>query len=176
MKMKNNLQKLILSALFLGLAYLLPFLTGQIPRLGAMLCPMHIPVLLCGFLCGWQWGLCVGLIAPFLRSVTLGAPVLFPMAVCMCFELAAYGAFAGLFYKIFPRKKVFLYPALILSMAAGRVIWGVAMFFCQRSLGTAFGLKAFLSGAVLSSLPGIALQIVLIPVLVMAVQAAGKQD
>ena len=80
--MKNN-KKLVLSALFLAIALVLPFLTGQIPEIGSMLCPMHIPVLLCGFFCGWQYGLAVGFVAPLLRSFLFGVPYLYPMAVSM---------------------------------------------------------------------------------------------
>ncbi len=76
-------RKMTYAALYLGIALVLPFITGQIPEIGAMLCPMHIPVLLCGFLCGWPWGLAVGFIAPLLRSVLFGMPVLFPSAVAM---------------------------------------------------------------------------------------------
>ena len=94
-KQSKSLQNLIYSAVFLALAYVLPFLTGQIPSVGKMLLPMHLPALLCGFVCGWQWGLGVGFLAPLLRSLTLGMPPFFPMAVSMAFELAAYGAIAG---------------------------------------------------------------------------------
>ena len=106
MKKHESLLKMILSALFLALAYIMPFLTGQIPEIGSMLCPMHIPVLLCGFICGWQWGLAVGFVAPLFRSLILGMPPLFPVAVCMAFELAAYGLVAGMMHKILPKKKV----------------------------------------------------------------------
>ena len=92
MREHGKILKMVLAALFLALAYVLPFLTGQIPEIGSMLCPMHIPVLLCGFICGWQWGGVVGFVAPLFRSLTLGAPLFFPKAVCMAFELAAYGA------------------------------------------------------------------------------------
>ena len=68
---KNKLLKLILSALFLAFAYVLPFLTGSNQLLGRMFLPMHIPVLLCGFICGWYWGLSVGFIAPLLRGLTI---------------------------------------------------------------------------------------------------------
>lgn len=91
MKNRNEIKKLTLSAMFLALAYVMPFLTGQIPQIGSMLCPMHIPVLLCGFFCGGPWGLVVGFMAPLLRSFVLGMPPLFPTAFCMSFELAAYG-------------------------------------------------------------------------------------
>ena len=91
--MRNNrVKQLVLSALFLALALVLPFLTGQIPEVGKMLCPMHLPVLLCGFFCSWPWGLAIGLIAPVLRSFMFGMPPLFPAAVCMSVELATYGA------------------------------------------------------------------------------------
>ena len=96
---KTNVKKLILAALFLAMAQVLPFLTGQIPEVGSMLCPMHIPALLCGFFCGWPWGLMVGFVAPILRSVTFGMPPMFPVAICMAFELATYGAVSGALYE-----------------------------------------------------------------------------
>ena len=94
----NSLQtrKLTYAALFLALAMVLPFITGQIPEIGKMLSPMHIPVLLCGFLCGWPWGLAVGFVAPLLRSVVFGMPAMFPGAVAMAFELAVYGTLSAI--------------------------------------------------------------------------------
>ena len=74
MKNQNKTLKMVTAALCLALAFVLPFLTGQIPEVGSMLCPMHSPVLLCGFVCGWPWGLVVGFTAPLFRSLTLGAP------------------------------------------------------------------------------------------------------
>ena len=167
MKNHNKTQKMVLAALFLALAYVLPFLTGQIPEIGAMLCPMHLPVLLCGFLCGWPWGLAVGFVAPLLRSLTIGMPPLFPTALCMAFELAAYGAISGWMHKYLPRKKPFIYCSLLSAMIFGRLTWGVAMFVCLGLRGGSFTLSAFLAGAVLNAIPGIIVQIVLIPILVM---------
>ena len=167
MNRHNKTVKLVLSALFLALAYVLPFLTGQIQQIGKMLCPMHIPVLLCGFFCGWPWGLAVGFIAPLLRSLTLGMPPLFPTAVCMAFELAAYGAVAGLLYKLLPRKKRSIYVALLVAMILGRLVWGGAMLVCMGLQGSAFPFAAFFAGAVTNAIPGIIIQIVLIPILVM---------
>ena len=158
---------MILSAAFLALAYIMPFLTGQIPEIGAMLCPLHIPVLLCGFICGWPWGLAVGFIAPLFRSLTLGMPPFFPKALCMAFELAAYGAIAGLMHRILPRKKPYIYVSLLTAMIIGRLVWGTAMFLCLGLSGGSFTFAAFLAGAVTNAIPGIILQIVLIPVLVM---------
>ena len=157
---------MILAALFLALAYVLPFLTGQIPEIGSMLCPMHIPVLICGFICGLPWGLAVGFVAPILRSLTLGMPPLFPVAVCMAFELAAYGAVAGLMHKILPRKKPFIYLSLLCAMLAGRLVWGASMFICMGINGGGFTLAAFFAGAITEAIPGIIVQIVLIPIIV----------
>lgn len=170
MRNRSPLLNLTLSALCLALAYVLPFFTGQIPQIGAMLAPMHLPVLLCGFLCGWPWGLAVGALAPLTRSLILGMPKLFPSAVCMCFELAVYGAVAGLLYRLLPRKKGYIYVALLGAMVAGRLVWGAAMWVCMGLTGGSFTLAAFMAGAVTNAIPGIVLQIVLIPVLVMVLE------
>lgn len=168
MKIHNSLLRMILAALFLALAYVMPFLTGQIPEVGAMLCPMHLPVLLCGFICGWPWGLAVGFVAPLMRSVlTGGFPPMFPTAVCMAFELAAYGAVAGWMHRILPRKKPYIYISLLTAMVVGRLIWGAAMLLCVGMKGGSFTLAAFTAGAFTNAIPGIIAQIVLIPVLVM---------
>ena len=164
---ENKLFRPVLSALFLALAYVMPFLTGQIPEVGSMLCPLHIPVILCGFVCGWPWGLAVGFIAPLFRALTLGMPPLFPTAVCMAFELAAYGAVAGLMHRILPRKKGYIYCSLLTSMLVGRLIWGAAMYVVMGINGGAFTFSAFVAGAFTNAIPGIIVQIVLIPVLVM---------
>lgn len=165
----NNLFKMVLAAMFLALAYVMPFLTGQIPEIGAMLCPLHIPVLLCGFICGWPWGLLVGFIAPLFRSVTLGMPPLFPKAICMAFELATYGAVSGLMHKLLPRKKPYIYISLLIAMIIGRLVWGVAMYVCMGINGGNFTFATFMSGAVVNAIPGIVVQIVVIPVVVMMV-------
>ena len=162
----KKLLKTALAALFLALAYVLPFLTGQIPEIGAMLCPMHLPVLLCGFICGPIWGAVIGFVVPLLRSITLGMPPLFPTALCMAFELVAYGAVAGWMHQLLPRKKPYIYLSLITAMTAGRLFWGTAMFICLGASGGSFTFAAFLAGAITNAVPGIVLQIVLVPILV----------
>jgi LytS/YehU family sensor histidine kinase len=167
MKKHNEILRMVLAALCLALAYVMPFLTGQIPEIGSMLCPMHIPVLLCGFICGWPWGLAVGLIAPLFRSFTIGMPPLYPTALCMSLELAVYGAVSGWLHRRLPRKKPYIYLSLLVAMLAGRLVWGGAMFVCLGIDGGQFTMAAFLAGAVVNAVPGIIAQIVLIPVLVM---------
>ena len=169
----TQVRKLTYAALFLAIAMVLPFLTGQIPEIGNMLCPMHIPVLLCGFICGWPWGLAVGLIAPLLRSVIFGMPPMFPGAVAMAFELAVYGCMTGLLYKLLPRTKFSIYAALILSMIAGRIVWGAVRVALAGMSGSSFTWALFLSGAITNAIPGIILHLILIPVIVMVMEKAG---
>lgn len=171
MKKNNSLLRLVFSALFLALAFVMPFLTGQIPEIGSMLCPMHIPVLLCGFICGWPWGLTVGFVAPLLRTMILGMPPLFPKAICMAFELAAYGAVSGLLHKKLPRKKLYIYCSLLVAMVVGRVVWGIAMLTCMGVNGGAFTFAAFIAGAFTNAVPGIIVQIIVIPLLVMVLES-----
>ncbi len=173
MKRQKNLNNLAFSAMFLALAFVMPFLTGQIQQIGNMLCPMHIPVILCGFVCGAPWGFVVGFIAPFLRSLILGMPPMYPVAFAMAFELAAYGLFSGILYRAFPKKKGYIYCTLIISMIIGRLIWGVVQFACVGLDSAKFGLSAFWAGAVANAVPGIILQIVLIPVVVMLFEKTG---
>lgn len=163
-----RVRKITFSALYLALALVLPFLTGQIPEIGSMLCPMHIPALLCGFACGWPWGLTVGFISPLLRSVIFGMPKLFPSAVAMAFEMAVYGAVAGILYRKLPEFKLRLYVILIIAMISGRLVWGGVQFLIAAMMNIDFTIEAFLAGAITSSLPGILLQLVIIPPLVAA--------
>ena len=167
---QKNLRRLILAAMFLALALALPFLTGQIPQVGSALCPMHIPVLLCGFFCGPWYALAVGLVAPLLRFALFGMPPLMPTGIAMCFELATYGFVSGLLYKLLPGKKVFTYVTLIAAMLAGRIIWGIARVILAGLAQSEFTWTAFLSGAFVNAVPGIILHILLIPVLVIALK------
>lgn len=169
----TQLRKLTYSALYMAIALILPFVTGQIPEIGAMLCPMHIPALLCGFMCGWPWGVAVGFISPLLRSVMFGMPAMFPAAIAMAFELAVYGGMAGLLYSRLPRKKWMIYAALLISMIAGRVVWGAVQALLAGLSGNIFTWTLFLTGAVINAIPGIIMQLALIPVLVVTMDKAG---
>lgn len=174
--MKNKNSKtlnLALSAISLALCLLLPFLTGQIKQIGNMLCPMHIPVLLCGFLCGPGYAAVVGAVAPLLRFALFGMPALYPTGVAMCFELAAYGAISGWLYRLLPGGRRSIYAALIGAMLGGRVVWGAVQAMLLGFGGGAFTLSAFMAGAFVNAVPGIVLHIVLIPVIVMALERVG---
>lgn len=166
MKENTALRKRILAALFLAIGLILPFITMQIPAVGKMLCPMHIPVLLCGYICGWPYGLLIGIITPLLRGVLFGMPVLFPNAVCMAFELATYGFVVGILSEKMNRDIKSLYISLITAMLCGRIVWGLVSAVVYALTGGIFTWELFLMGAFINALPGIVIQLVLIPALV----------
>ena len=174
MNTREKTYKLVLTALFLSLCLVLPFVTGGIPTIGNMLLPMHIPVLLCGLLCGWQYGLVIGFVAPLLRSVLFGMPPMYPVAIAMAFELAAYGLIIGLVYAAVQKRGVAaLYGSLIAAMIGGRLVWGLADIVLLGMAGNAFTFQAFLSGALLTAVPGIVVQLVLIPAVMVALDRTG---
>ena len=168
---RKEIQKMVLAGLCLALCMLLPFLTGQIPQIGSMLSPMHIPVLLCGFICGWKYGLLVGAIAPIMRHLLFGMPPL-PTAIAMAFELAAYGLAVGILYQVLPKKNLYIYVTLITSMILGRIVWGVASIVVRGIVGESFTFAIFLGGALFNAIPGIILHIVLIPIIVILLKRA----
>ena len=165
------IRRMVYAALSLALCMVLPFLTGQIPEIGSMLSPMHIPVLLAGFLCGPWWAMAVGIIAPLLRHLWLGMPPLVT-AIAMCFELAAYGLVSGLLYAKLPKRNSSIYIALVCAMLFGRILWGIVMVVLSGVTGSPFTWAAFMAGAFLNAIPGIIVHILLIPVIVMALKKA----
>ncbi len=176
MKTNSSVTKLTLSAVFLALGIVLPFLTGQIPTIGSMLLPMHIPVLICGFVCGWQWGLLVGFVLPLMRSALFSMPPMMPTAAAMAFELAVYGAVTGILYQKLPKTAASVYVSLAGAMIAGRIVWGIVSMILYGIAGKAFGWQIFLGGALLNAVPGIILQLVLIPVIILALRRAKFMD
>lgn len=160
----KRLLNIVLSAMFLAIALILPFLTGQIKEFGSMLLPMHIPVMLCGLVCGWQYGLTIGLIAPILRSALFAMPVMFPSAISMAFELATYGVVIGILFQKARWKCIkSLYRCLLISMVAGRVVWGIVQCILLGLGENGFTISMFISSAIVKALPGIILQLLLVP-------------
>ena len=179
MKTKTSnraIRRMVSAAVCLALCMVLPFLTGQIPQVGSALSPMHIPVLLAGFLCGPWWAMAVGAVAPLLRFALFGMPPIFPTGVAMCFELAAYGLVSGLLYARLPKKTVNIYVSLVAAMLAGRVVWGIVRVALSGVAGQPFTWAAFMAGAFANAVPGIIVHILLIPVIVMALRKAGLID
>lgn len=176
MNKQSKIIPMVLAGLCLALCMVLPFLTGQIPQIGSMLSPMHIPVLLCGFLCGWPWALAVGLIAPPLRFLLFGMPPMFPTGVAMMAELAVYGAATGLLCRWFPRKAGYIYASLALAMLLGRLVWGLVRWALTMFGAGAFTFQAFLAGAFINAWPGILCHLLIIPPIVAALRKAKIAD
>ncbi len=163
--MKNlSLKNLTLTAMFLALGIMLPFLFGQIPQIGSMLLPMHIPVFLCSFICGVKYGFCVAVVLPIFRSLVFSRPNLYPEAIAIACEMAVYALIAGFLYNKSKWKCIkALYKSMIIAMIFGRV---VRVFVQLALLGIAnlpFSFGAMLSGILINGIPGIILQLVLIP-------------
>lgn len=172
---KTYLRKNVLSALFLAIGVVLPLLTSQIKEIGDTLLPMHIPVMLCGLICGPFYGLSVGLILPFFRSLTFGMPPFYPNAVWMAAELAAYGFLIGFTYLRFKNPKLLqVYISLLVSMLGGRIVWGLVKTLLLGLGGNSFTLAAFVTGGFLDAIPGIILQLILIPFIFRLYQKISK--
>lgn len=171
--MKKSRQ-LTLSAMLLAIGFVLPFLTGQIPNVGRMLLPLHLPVLIGGMICGPFWGLALGTILPILRSLVFGMPPMMPTALCMAFELAAYGFFTGLLREKLPKTTPMLFVSLIVSMLLGRIVWGLASIVFYGFAAKAFTWQLFMAGAFINAIPGILLQLVIVPPVVLAVEKTTK--
>lgn len=169
--MKKQVKNMVLSAAFIAIGIILPFITMHIPRVGNMLLPMHIPVMLCGFLCGAPYGFIVGLIVPLLRSVLIGHPVMVPTAVTMAVELSVYGFVTGLLYEKLNSKRFGIYISLVSAMILGRVAWGLASLGLFSLLGNSFTWKLFITNGFINAFLGIIIQLILIPLLVNRLKA-----
>lgn len=141
--------------------------------LGSVFSPMHIPVLLCGILCGSGWGIACGIAGPVLSSLLTGMPTATAL-IFMVPELMVYGLTAGLAMKYIRTKKLYadLYISLGIAMVLGRVAGGIASAFFYMGIGQSFGIAVWASGYFLGTLPGIVVQLILIPILVVTLMKA----
>ena len=157
----NKTKNMVIGGLLLAIGLILPSVFHFTNISGKIFLPMHIPVLIGGFLLPPSLAIILGFITPLLSSLLTGMPPIFPMAVIMAFELAFYGFSASVFYK---KMKLPTIVSLILSMIVGRIIAGLTVFV----LGSLFAIDfapplAFIIGGVTTGIPGIIIQIVLIP-------------
>ena len=161
----------MITAVCVALTVVLPMAFHAVPNAGSVILPMHIPVLLCGLICGWPFGLACGLIGPLLSNLFTGMP---PMAAlpAMLVELAVYGLMAGLLMSCVRTRKVYadLYISLLVAMLAGRIVAGMAraLIFAAGS----YSMAAWTTSYFVTSFPGIAIQIVLLPSIVFALERA----
>ncbi|HIU30690.1 MAG TPA: ECF transporter S component [Candidatus Caccousia avistercoris] len=169
--MRNQTRNLVFTAMCLALAVVLPMAFHVVPNAGSVLLPMHIPVLLCGLLCGPVYGLACGVLAPALSSLITQMPpaAVLPSMIC---ELAVYGLLAGLLIRLIHTKSQVgdIYLSLLGAMLCGRVVYGVvnAAIFQAGS----YSLQIWLTASFVTALPGIVIQIVFIPLIVFALRKA----
>ena len=168
----NNTRKLILTAMFIAIGVVLPQAFHMIPNAGSILLPMHIPVLLSGYVVGPFYGLLCGFFTPLLSHILFAMP---PSMVLpsMLVELSVYGLMSGLLYQKVKMDNHLLknYLVLIGSMLCGRLSYGImnALFFRAGN----FSFAAWTSAAFVTALPGIVIQLILIPLLIDRLQKAG---
>jgi len=156
------------SALYLALAVLLPIGFHAMGLGGRLFLPMHIPVLLAGFLAGPLCGLLVGLLAPGLSYLLTGMPPTYAVPL-MSMELPMYGLVAGIaFYKL----KLNIYLALVIAMIIGRLMFAFGLIILGMFMELPYTATQFIAagGALWTGLPGIMVQVVLIPLIVAAVK------
>lgn len=167
----NKTKQLVLTAFFIALGLVLPMAFHAVPNSGSVLLPMHIPVLLCGLTLGPVSGLIAGMVTPVLSSIMTSMP---PAAILpgMFFELAAYGFTGGLLIRLIKTKKeiVNLYLALIGAMLAGRILSGILNALIFRA--GAYSLEVWLAAGFITALPGIVIQLLLLPAIVLALRKA----
>ncbi|MBU5594481.1 ECF transporter S component [Amphibacillus sp. MSJ-3] len=164
-------KKMVFVSLCIAIGLILPPLARMLPiaNVGSVLLPMHIPVLICGYVAGGRYGAITGLILPPLTFLLTGMPPLFPVGVSMMFELAAYGLLTGVLYKL-TNGKIIL--SLLGAMLGGRVVYGIFNSIFFGMAGMPFGMEAFIAGGFVTALPGIIIQILLIPPIIHALRQA----
>lgn len=167
---RTQITRLIYTAICIALGLLLP-MVNKVPgaNLGAIILPMHIPVLLAGFLCGIPYATFCGFILPLLNFALTGRPMLYPTGISMMFELAAYGCLTAVLYRVTKGK---VYISLIGAMLGGRVVMGIANTILLGLKGNSYGFSVFLTSAFVNALPGITIQLVVIPAILYALKKA----
>ncbi len=161
--------------MFLTIGIVLPFFISQIKEIGDSLLPMHIPVLLCGFICGPWYGFITGLMIPLFKSLISSMPPIYPNAIWMALELATYGFVAGYMYRIKKNPSMgYTYICLVTAMLAGRIVWGITKAGLLGIGGKSFGVGAFIAGGFVDAVPGIVIQLVLIPLLLKVLKKEEK--
>ncbi len=166
MNERNNTKRLVIAGLLLAIGIIVPtiFHTTGLP--GTTFLPMHIPVLIGGFLLPPHLAALLGMLTPVLNFLITGMPVLFPMVVIMIFELGTYGFVASILYR---KLKIPSIISLIFSMIVGRIMVGVVVFILAAFFSIQLDPMTFIIGGVTTGLPGVIIQLVLIPTLIYSI-------
>jgi len=170
--MKNEqIKQIVITGLCIAIGLLLPRLINiiPIPYPGAIFLPMHIPVIICGFVCGKYYGTICGAILPLLAFVLTGMPPIFPTGISMVLELATYGFLSAWFYEL-TKGRIFI--SLIVAMVGGRVVMGIVNIVLFNFTDNIYGISIFISSAFITAFPGIIIQLILIPIIIQALKKA----
>lgn len=168
--MNRHAKQVTISGLLVAVGLVLPMVFHTFALGGAVFLPMHIPVLLGGFLLSPLYAILVGVITPLVSSILTGMPPFFPIAIQMMFELGVYGLVISYLYN---HRKSSLYPAMLCGMLAGRLTAGIVNYlFLTKFLNQFFSLKVFLTAQFITALPGILLQLVMLPIMVKLLETA----
>lgn len=170
--MNNRSREITLSGLFIGLGLLLPYITGNIQSLGVNLLPMHLPILIGGYVLGWKYGFLIGFITPLLRTILVGMPPML-IAIPMAFELGIYGLITGLLFRLLAKKRSSIFISLIVAIIGGRIVWGLASYLLLSILAIPFTVEMFIAGAFANSIVGIIIQLILVPIIIIGLERAG---
>ena len=167
----SYVKKAILTAACIALCVALPMAFHAIPNAGNIYCPMHMPVLLCGLVCGWPFGLLCGVAGPLLSALFTGMPSMAYLP-SMIIELAVYGLTTGLIMQFVHTKKMMadLYISLIAALLAGRIAAGAARALLFASGG--YSMEAWITGYFVTALPGLLIQLALLPAIAYALEKA----
>ena len=167
----TNTKRLILAGLCIALGIVLPVAFHSVANAGSIFLPMHIPVLLCGLICGWPYGLACGVLAPLLSSLITGMPPMAFLPSMLC-ELAVYGFVSGLLMRYVKTGKLLadLYVSLVGAMLLGRLVLGLLNAVIFRA--GEYSIAIWTTSAFVTALPGIIIQLAIIPVLVFSLKKA----
>ncbi|WP_042275302.1 ECF transporter S component [[Clostridium] dakarense] len=155
-------KKIVLSGIFIAFGIILPMVFHTVNMAGPIFLPMHIPVLIGGFLLGPIYGGLVGFITPILSGLMTGMPPIVPMMPIMAFELCAYGIITGFLFS--KTKKIYI--SLIGAMIGGRIFAMIGAFLVSLTIAPQVNPVMFVFGNLAQAIPGMLIQIVFIPVVV----------
>ncbi len=164
----SKIKKACICAICIALCYVLPVALHSF-GLGSILSPMHIPVLLCGLVCGGFYGAFCGIAGPIVSSILSGMPPV-TMLFSMIPELVIYGLLTGLLMQKIRTGKLLpdVYISMAVAMVLGRIMGGIAkaLFIAINATGDAFTLGLWATSYFVTSLPGIVVHLILVPLLV----------
>ncbi len=163
-------KKLVFTAVCAALCLVLPMAFHSVPNAGTIFLPMHIPVLLCGLICGWPYGGVCGIVGPLLSSLVTGMPPA-AMLPSMMVECCAYGFVTGMLMRHLHTKHAVadLYISLVSAMTVGRIVAGFAKAWIFTPGISPF---AWVTTSLIAGIPGIVIQLILMPMVVFGLARA----